>query len=112
MSMDCSLPGSSFHGIFQMRILEWFAISFSRGSSIPRHQTSLALASKFFTAEETGQLGCFYNQPICFLHVRSILEKEKEAYWAGFRRIPMYLFPFDMCSKQVSEKANPLLPEG
>ena len=35
-----------------------------------------------------------------------------EAYWAGFRRISMYLFPFDVCSKQVSEKANPLLPEG
>ena len=30
-SMDCSLPGSSVHGIFQARILEWVAISFSRG---------------------------------------------------------------------------------
>ena len=29
-SMDCSLPGSSVHGIFQARILEWVAISFSR----------------------------------------------------------------------------------
>ena len=29
--MDCSLPGSSVHGIFQARILEWAAISFSRG---------------------------------------------------------------------------------
>ena len=31
--MDCNLPGSSVHGIFQTRILEWVAISFSRGSS-------------------------------------------------------------------------------
>ena len=31
--MDCSLPGSSNHGIFQARVLEWVAISFSRGSS-------------------------------------------------------------------------------
>ena len=31
--MDCSLPGSSIHGIFQARVLEWVAISFSRGSS-------------------------------------------------------------------------------
>ena len=31
--MDCSPPGSSVHGIFQARILEWVAISFSRGSS-------------------------------------------------------------------------------
>ena len=31
--MDCSLPGSSVHGVFQARILEWVAISFSRRSS-------------------------------------------------------------------------------
>ena len=31
--MDCSLPGSSVHGTFQARILEWVAISFFRGSS-------------------------------------------------------------------------------
>ena len=33
--MDCSLPGPSVHEIFQARILEWVAISFSRGSSQP-----------------------------------------------------------------------------
>ena len=33
---DCSLPGSSIHGIFQARGLEWVAISFSRRSSQPR----------------------------------------------------------------------------
>ena len=31
--MDCSLPGFSVHGIFQARVLEWVAISFSRESS-------------------------------------------------------------------------------
>ena len=40
--MDCSLPGSSIHGIFQARILEWFAISFSRGSSWPRDWTQVS----------------------------------------------------------------------
>ena len=35
-SMDCSLPGSSVRGIFQARIMEWVAISFSRGTSWPR----------------------------------------------------------------------------
>ena len=34
--IDCSLPGSSVHGIFQATVLEWVAISFSRGSSQPR----------------------------------------------------------------------------
>ena len=37
--MDCSLPGSSVHEIFQARILEWVAISFSRGSSQPGDRT-------------------------------------------------------------------------
>ena len=40
--MDCSPPGSSVHGIFQARILEWVAISFSRGSSQPRDRTSIS----------------------------------------------------------------------
>ena len=34
--MDCSPPGSSVHGIFQARILQWVAILFSRGFSQPR----------------------------------------------------------------------------
>ena len=37
--MDCSPPGSSIHGILQARVLEWVAISFSRGSSQPRNRT-------------------------------------------------------------------------
>ena len=31
--MDCSIPGSSVHGIFQARVLEWVAIAFSDGIS-------------------------------------------------------------------------------
>ena len=40
--VDCSLPGSSVHGILQARVLEWVAISFSRGSSWPRDQTEVS----------------------------------------------------------------------
>ena len=47
--MDCS---SSVHGILQARILEWVAISSSRGSSQPKDQTHVsyvsALAGRFF----------------------------------------------------------------
>ena len=43
--MDCSLPGSSVHGIFQARILEWVAIPFSRGSSQPRDGTCISCIS-------------------------------------------------------------------
>ena len=38
----CSLPGSSVHGIFQARVLEWVAISFSRGSCWPRVWTRVS----------------------------------------------------------------------
>ena len=40
--MDCSPPGSSVHGILQARILEWVAISFSRGSSQARDRTQVS----------------------------------------------------------------------
>ena len=40
--MDCCLPGSSVHGVFQTRVLEWVGISFSRGSSWPRNQTCIS----------------------------------------------------------------------
>ena len=47
--MDCSSPGSSVHGTFKARILEWVAISFSRGSSPGIEPASPALACRFFT---------------------------------------------------------------
>ena len=48
--MDCSPPGSFVHGILQARILEWVAISFSRGSSWPRDRTQVSCtAGRFFT---------------------------------------------------------------
>ena len=47
--MVCILPGSSVHGILQAKILEWVAISFSRGSSQPRDQTQAShIAGRFF----------------------------------------------------------------
>ena len=49
-SMDCSLPGFSGHGILQARVLEWVAISFSRGSSWPRDPTWVSrIAGRRFT---------------------------------------------------------------
>ena len=50
--MDYNLPGSSVHGILQARILEWVAISSSRGSSWPRDRTWVScIAGGFPTAE-------------------------------------------------------------
>ena len=54
--MDCSLPGSSVHGIFQARIPEWAAISFSKGSSQPRDQTWVShIVGRHFTIWAIGE---------------------------------------------------------
>ena len=55
--IDCSLPGSSVHGIFQAIVLEWIAISFSRGSSQLRAQTRVSLiVDRHFTIWATREV--------------------------------------------------------
>ena len=55
--MDCSLPRSSIHGILQARVLEWVAISFSRGSSWPRDQTRVShIVGRCFTIWATREV--------------------------------------------------------
>ena len=54
--MDCSLPGSLVHGIFQAWILEWVAISFSRGLSRLRDQTWVShIVGRRFTVWATRE---------------------------------------------------------
>ena len=54
--MDYSPPGSSVHGILQVRMLELVAISFSKGSSQPRGQTQVSyIAGGFFTIWATRE---------------------------------------------------------
>ena len=56
---DCSLPGSSVHGIFLARILEWIAIPSAKGSSWPRDLTHIScvscIAGEFLTTEPLGK---------------------------------------------------------
>ena len=72
--IDCSLPGSSVHGILQPRILEWIAIPFVRGSSWPRDRIWVScVAGRFFTIWATGKTlydfhrGCtnFFSYHVC-----------------------------------------------
>ena len=54
--MDCGIPGSSFHGVFQARVLEWVAISLSRGSSQPRNRIQAShIAGRRFTIWATRE---------------------------------------------------------
>ena len=52
--MDCSLPGSSVHGIFQARVLEWGAIAFSEGTLINLQVRSMNFA-KLWTRRRGGE---------------------------------------------------------
>ena len=59
-SMDCSLPGSSVHGILQARIMEWVAMPSSKVSSQPGDQTQVsyispALVGRFFTTSTSWE---------------------------------------------------------
>ena len=86
--VDCSPPGSSVHGIFQSRILEWVAISSSGGSSWPRDQTHVSYVScivgQFFTTEPL-------RKPIIYL-IYSIKVRNWKDFgsWMKCR----WLFPF------------------
>ena len=65
--LDCSLPGSSVHGIFQARILEWVAISFSRGTSRLRARTPVSLiVGRRFTVWATSVLSASFMPSTVF----------------------------------------------
>ena len=64
--MDCSLPGSSIHGILQAKILEWVPIPFSRRSSWPRDQIQVSCPSgRFFTIWATREARDCTCMPLC-----------------------------------------------
>ena len=55
--IDCSLPSSPVHGIFQAMVLEWIAFSFSRGSSQPRDWTLVScIVDRRFTVWATREV--------------------------------------------------------
>ena len=74
--MGCSLPGSSVHGISQARILEWVAISFSRGSSQPRNQIRVSCIGRrilYHYATWEAPLHVFRILIICCICVLKII---------------------------------------
>ena len=69
--MDCSLPGSSIHGIFQARVLEWGAITFSNDLSYP--QTNVVLTS--LVAQMVKNLPAIWKTQVRSLGQEDPLEK-------------------------------------
>ena len=97
--MDCSLPGSSVHGIFQAIVLEWIAISFSSRSSQPRDGTQVSrIVDRHFTvwatraAQEYWRCSLSLLQEIFptqesnqgLLHCRQILYQLSLIYTIGY----------------------------
>ena len=71
-SVDYSPPGSSVHGILQARILEWVAISFSKGSSQPRDQTQVSrIAGRCFNLWATREAQQIYTYVLWTLIIKA-----------------------------------------
>ena len=85
--MDCSLPGSSIHGIFQARVLEWGAIAFSRNTWNNRQiwpwnmEWSRAKANRILPRECTG-------------HSKHLFQQHR-------RRLYTWTSPDDQCQNQT-----------
>ena len=75
-SVNCSWPGSSVHGIFQARVLEWGAIAFSRSSSWPRDRTQVSLiVGRRFTVWATREVLCVE---------RALLKSQLVKHWVFY----------------------------
>ena len=84
---NCSLPGSSVHGILQARILEWVTISFSRGSSRPRNRIRLSsIAGRFFIYWAMRAVKC---TPVIIAEWRKGKSGGPTAEWGRLRRVGM-----------------------
>ena len=118
--VDCSLPGSSVHGIFQARVLELVAISFSRRASQPRDWTWVSrIVGRRFTiwaTREENVKECSNYHTITFIsHASKVMLKilhaslQQYMYWeiphvqAGFRKGSSYSLDH-WKSKTVPEK--------
>ena len=92
--MDCRPPGSSIHGIFQGRILEWVAISFSRRSSRPRDWTQVShIVADALPSEPPGNSSQYKDVCILIFYIfltlqnmivpsRSKLQVEKKIFFS------------------------------
>ena len=88
--VDCSLPGSSVHGIFQARVLEWGAISFSKRSSWPRDWTQVScIVRRCFTIWATTEV----TSPAFFLENLNYLDLWKWSFCLKMIVLLLWVFP-------------------
>ena len=83
-SMNCSLPGSSIHCIFQARVLEWVAISFSKGSSQSRDQTQISCtATGALPSEPPVQIKATERYHLQLVRMTIIKKSTNNKGWRG-----------------------------
>ena len=108
--MDYSLLCSSVHGIFQARILEWIAISFSRESSWPKDRTQVShTVGRCFTVWATGEVQTLsYDLAIPFLGIH--LKVLKELIWKDICTPvfiqALFIVAIDGISQSVHQQMN------
>ena len=99
--MDCSLLSSSVHGILQARMLEWVAISFSRGSSLPRDRTQVYyIAGRRFNLHTTREA--------LMTNLDSILKSRDITLSTKVHLVKAMVFPVDMygCETWILKRAE------
>ena len=109
--MDYSLPGSSVRGILQARILEWVAISFTRGSSRPRLHTWVScIAGSFFTVWATREAQKYIQCVKTVIHSNLMYEHHLEEYGTVVTHssdlLPPSFIPFWNKQKTIATTKN------
>ena len=79
--MDCSPPGSSVHGILQVRILEWVAMPSSRGSSPPRDRTHVSYVYLHWQADSLPLALPGKPFTCCTHHISFLPQSLWDSYW-------------------------------
>ena len=113
--MDCSLPGFSIHGIFQARVLEWVAITFSRSSSLSRNRTRVScIAGRRFTlwaTREAFEYKVHPNHPTILIKIQILPGKPDDmnpsiyTLWeAGSERALVYTHIYMFCSSIIRKR--------
>ena len=102
--MDCSPPGSSVNGISQARILEWVAISFSRGSLQPRDLTHVScifcIAGSFFFF---FFLTIWATREALFKKIPTAHPQSQYILWVDFTGVHSFSWPWDSFCASCSE---------
>ena len=106
--MDCSLPGSSTHGISQGKILGSVAISFCRGSSPPTDQTDIScIAGRFFTTQDAWEAQVrvpfhkmYITKNAIFLQIKLTFDTQPMFKLSELHQIKCKILPFLFYSQE------------